>query len=199
MTQAGTQCSRKQTSTYCTQHKKIVDKGNTSTDLEPWIALKLPAPAEGNGKRNIQKIRTKLRNGPRKTDTAGTIYVYCLESERKRNLNYWKIGRTSRELDVRLSEWKHEHDDPIVLEFSIQAERNVAFVERLIHLYLAYARMIRYPQTKGNGFHSVWFLDPDEVIEEGKDRIAKNKHIEWFCLPINEAIDLIKVLVVCLF
>jgi hypothetical protein len=192
----GKQCTRNQPkdNTLCTQHQKQdKKKATTINDIEPWTLLKLPVPFEANGKSINQKIRTRLKRGPRKNDGAGWIYIYCLQHEQNQKLNYYKIGRTNRRVTHRMKEWDDIHKDQgkVKLIDSHHVEHGIDFCERLIHKYLAYCNMHRYPHNKG--FHSVWALDPNEVIDDGQQRkegeerpIAKNKHVEWFCEDITD-------------
>ena len=201
-TASGKQCSRARTKvekgvSYCTQHyKKRADTSKISIkEPEPWTTLGILAPYEANGVRILQKIRSKLKAGPDKTDRKGFIYIYHLAQER--HLDYWKIGRTEKSVDERMDQWQAEHNGHrVVLSRKYEVKYN-KFAEALIHLYLAYCRMHRYPFEKG--FHSVWALDPDEVIEDGQeipkaDRgkhkiVAMHKHIEWFKCKRDEMLD----------
>lgn len=202
MTNGGKQCSRPRTKTvngtsYCTQHyKSRKDKTKLSIkDMEPWVQLGIVAPFESNGARVLQKIRSKLKAGPAASDGKGYIYIYHLAHER--HLDYWKIGRTEQTVDSRLKQWQEEHKGHrVVLSRKYEVPYN-KWAESLIHLYLAYCRMHRYPY--GKGFHSVWALDPNEVIQDGqevpvdqrgKHKIAAmHKHIEWFKCKREEMLE----------
>jgi len=210
VTAKGTQCTRSNTKLFkgvpcCTQHynvasKKSADAPITTKTPEPWVSLQLSAPFASNGSKTIQKIRRKLQSGPKATDGPGTIYIYSIHSESK--LNYWKIGMTERDVDTRMNEWATEHKNKkIVLERTFIVKQNHAFIERVIHLYLAYCRMYRYPHK--SGFHSTWYLDPDEIINDGQqltstknhELVARRKHVEWFCAPIEKIYEVIKPII----
>lgn len=190
----GLQCTRTYKHTtlkgkhVCKQHLNA--QTTVKDKKEPWDLKALPAPNVENGKRTIQKIRTKLLKGPKTNDAGGAIYIYYLSAEQK--LTYWKIGKTRRNVDERLQEWAEEHKQEVVAYETFVVTKNLDFIEALIHVYLAYCNMHRYPH--GKGFHSVLSLH-NKVIKDGQEQqpgdterlVAKNKHVEWF----NERIDVI--------
>ena len=205
ITDSGKQCSRRRTKiedgvSYCTQHYKLrksSKKTTTIKDVEPWTEMGILVPYESNGVRILQKIRSKLRQGPKPTDGEGYIYIYYLEHERY--LNYWKIGRTQQNVDTRIQQWKDQHPGKKVILYSKTKVKYQAFVESLIHLYLSYCRMHRYPYK--DGFHSIWALDQDEVIVDGQEipkgerinhkLVAMHKHIEWFKCDKEEMMEVV--------
>jgi hypothetical protein len=117
----------------------------------------------------------------------GHIYIYFLPRERA--LNYWKIGRTQRSVEQRMKEWSSKYKLEVYAIY--KAERDVVQAESLIHLYLTYCRMYRYPSARG--YQSVYKLNPSEVIQDGQQCdpesgervVAKNKEIEWFCEDVE--------------
>jgi len=166
---------------------------NTKTTVssgEPWIL----EPDVRNGKRIIQRIRTKLLKGPKTDDEGGTIYVYYIQSEAK--LSYYKVGMTRRDVDKRMEEWADEHDTAIVVQCTFVVERNLEFIEKLIHTYLTYCNLHRTPHKRG--LHSVLSLH-GTIMEDGqqhtgdpKDRmVAKNKFKEWFASSLNDVLAVI--------
>lgn len=202
----GLQCTNKGVECHegahlCRIHYKKRTKVITTKEVEPWVTQKLPTPYEANGARVIQKIRSLLRKGPKKNDaTSGHIYVYYLA--REQTLSYWKVGVTNRSVGARLKEWRQERNQrDIVLECSYKLERGCKYVERLIHLYLAYCRMARYPHK--TGFHSVWYMDPSVVVNDGQQQeegdsgrlSPRAKLTEWFSAPLRDILDIIEPLV----
>lgn len=196
----GTQCTRrlKPGQELCFQHEKQ-DKEtlHKQNDAEPWTELDLPEPYKANGAAILQKIRTQLKKGPKKDDGAGFIYIYSLEHES--TLNYYKIGLTQRRVTTRMKEWSDIHNErkatQVVLHHQYQVVKGVKFCERLIHLYLKYCNMHRYPYK--DGYHSVYALPPNEVLKDGQEKpddddndkerlVAKSKCIEWFCEELTE-------------
>ena len=209
ITSSGKQCTRAKTKmdengvAYCTQHYKMRSNPTKSTvkETEPWDKLNLIDPFHANGSRVLQKIRSRLKAGPdKKKDGKGHIYIYHLAHER--HLNYWKIGRTKQSVDTRMQQWQDEHKKRRVVLFRQYSVQYNKHVESLIHLYMAYCRMHRYPYK--DGFHSVWALDPTEVIEDGQqipkeDRdkhktVAMHKHIEWFKCKEAELLQVVEQL-----
>lgn len=199
----GEQCTRKPSSesknkNYCKQHDKSnqTKKLATIEAVEPWVLLKFPEPDARNGKRYIQKIRTHLNKSnsfSKKDSQSGFIYIFCLAHERK--LNYYKIGYTERTVEERLEEWGEKHS-ALELCACFRVNSNAHQKESLIHLYLAYCRMYRYPNERG--FHSVYKLS-GEIIQDGQENtdekerlVAKNKEIEWFCAPLEEILSVVE-------
>jgi hypothetical protein len=207
MTREGRQCSRNGTTThtngrlFCTQHYSM-SKGTIATAAaapEPWVCLRLSSPVAQNGPHALQKLRTVLRRGPRKNDNvcSGFIYVYYLT--RDTGENYWKIGMTTRDdCSKRLAEWKRTYAKEAGFKvMRTYPTRAPQFAERLIHLYLYYCRMYRYPLERGkHGHHSVWAKD-NTVIADGQQlqqqppsqgravMVARRKNTEWFCVPLK--------------
>ena len=170
-------------------------------DPEPWTLLRfMNTPREENGGRVLQKLRTLLKKGPRKNRPLnGYIYLYYLQRDHQAGVcNYWKIGMTTRDdYEKRVAEWTATHaKDAGVTHRRTYATRHPEFAERIIHLYLHYCRMMRYPRTDARDrawLHSVWYHN-NAVIEDGQQRkdeegedklVAKNKHTEWFCEDLN--------------
>lgn len=201
-TGAGHQCTRRYKHTningvrLCGQHKNSQTTIHKKT--EPWTKKKLPAPSPENGIRVIQKIRRKILRGPKVSDGGGSIYIYSLKGESK--LNYFKIGKTERNADDRLKEWAYEHKREILCEKVYKVSKNVGFMEKLIHFYLAYCNMHRTPSKRG--FHSVYSLD-GTIIKDGQEHeddedrmVAKSKHIEWFHMKLEDVKQLVHTICV---
>lgn len=207
----GKQCTRKSTEEiakvrYCKQHaqvyKRKLGKAHNTTQREPWAMIGLPEPLPSNGSKVIQKLRRKLLHGPSHGDPAGSIYIYHFEDERK--LNYWKIGQTEGSVTERMKKWTAEHGKLATLYGSFNVIRNVRYIERIIQLYLMYCNMHRYPYLEpgyvGQQFHSVWALDPDEVIIDGQENqtqrlIALNKYVEWYKETIEYILSIVEPIV----
>jgi len=197
----GEQCTRnksKENKTFCAQHakgaaKKKITKVGT---VEPWTLLKLPVPDPRNGKRFIQKIRTHLNKTQQPNEPGGFIYIFYVPTDS--GPDYWKIGYTERPVEERLSEWSKIHKLKLYVSYSIK--KGVHQIESLIHLYLAYCRVYRYPSKRG--YHSVYKLSK-KVIKDGQEHeeddeerlVAKNKEIEWFCAPIDEILHYVEPIV----
>lgn len=201
LTQRGTQCSRRGTkehdgSLFCTQHYKMRCSARTVTaavgDPEPWACLRLSAPKAQNGPRALQKLRAALKRGPSKSDEARSGFVYVYRLRYDGGADYWKVGMTTRgDCGRRLAEWKATYaKEAGFTAIRTYATRAPRFAERLVHLYLHYCRMYRYPLERGKrGHHSVWALD-NRVIKDGqqtenrKGLVARRKNTEWFCAPL---------------
>jgi hypothetical protein len=155
----------------------------TTTTISPWIVLGIVSPSRLNTKATIKKITTKLRVGPDAKDNKGGE-IYCYYLPREVGKNYWKIGMTERSADKRLDEWSLEHGVRVVLKKKWRIRKHVKYAERIIHLYLQYARMYRMPVAgEKKGFRSI-MMDSKLVVEmeeEGeKIEQAVKKHVEWF-------------------
>lgn len=230
LTGEGKQCSRKHTKTLCvkatilkekrlcTQHYKSEVKKNASTketvavcvvgDPEPWTLLRFTLkPRATNGARALQKLRTLLKKGPRKNKPLnGYIYLYFLQRDVDAGQHdYWKIGMTTRDdYGKRVAEWKGAHAKGAgVTHRRTYPTSHPEFAERIIHLYLHYCRMMRYPRTDAEGkacLHSVWYRDRS-IIRDGQQQreeetdtklVAKNKHTEWFCEELDYIGDVVR-------
>lgn len=189
----GKRCTRKG-NPLCAQHQRLALTTTTTTcvgDVEPWTARGMPAPCvEKLRPHMLQKLRRKLKAGPRTTTAkSGSIYVYCLDGDEHANL--YKVGMTSSGVDKRLQAWARKHKGKVlrkVAEYVVLSD--VAWVERVIHLYLDYCRVYRYP-----GF-SVWAATGEPLVGENAapspppppphSLLAVEKMIEWFALPFTE-------------
>ncbi len=189
------QCSRQATQgTRCTQHapKEVVV-------IEPWTALKLPKPHSDNRNSVLNKLRTKLRQpAEKRSGGAGHLYIYYIAEEHDAGLMYWKIGMTERSVDVRLAEWSktHKHGATVLLAKSYRLRRWHKWVERVVHLYLNYCRVYRYPlvETKKESahFHSIWAATRKpcpESVDSEDTAPAMHKQVEWFYAECLEDLD----------
>lgn len=181
-THSGKQCSRSATvGTLCTQHHKS-SAGKHPTE-EPWAKLALPPPSEENGARHLQKLRLLLNKGPDKTkDGPGYIYAYYLKTDPKDT--FYKIGRTARSVKQRLSEWQEQHGGTkgvVKLKSSWKVPWN-KYCEKLIHLYLHYCRVARYPLSSQQGKYKTVLIIDGTIIEDCSDErtVAMRKQHEWF-------------------
>lgn len=191
--QDGEQCTRTKGAgqrLYCSHHAKSKKTLSTVKSVEPWTLLRLPEPDERNGKRFMQKIRTHLNTThpySKENPHSGSIYIFYLP--REKGLDFWKIGYTTRSVSERMEEWAEKYTLEVYREYEIPY--NVQKTESLIHMYLAYCRVYRYPTAKG--FHSVHKLS-GKVVEEGGEKrpSAKTKEIEWFHAPIKEILKYVE-------
>lgn len=158
---------------------------HTHTHMEPDTRL---------SKQALGKLRRRLQSGPRNSklnQTAGFIYVYALPDDAP--FTYFKVGRTEQPLKERMKQWSKTHGCTVELMASFGVDRNLAWCERLIHLYLDYCRMYRYPVDADDGkitYYNVWKTTgkPVTPFATGEPaRVAKNKHTEWF----NESLSVI--------
>jgi len=179
----------------CSQHsaRQTVD--------EPWTRLDLPEPSTDLRVGIRNKLRRKLETGPSEKDGKGAIYVYGFEHERQRQ--YWKIGMTQQTVEERMRQWSAEHGVEIDSVHQWHLGNNVKFCERVIHLYLDHVRIHRYPiETEEERhdqiiFRSKWAAT-GKWIDDGAptDRpVAKNKHVEWFCISLFAIFKIINAVV----
>ena len=199
-TQQGKQCTRRGKSidwsgkNVCKQHFFGHHAVISVRDPEPWEARGMAAPSDKLRTHVLQKLRRKLKNGPRPStprsgNRGGSIYVYCLEDDEHEHL--YKVGMTSDSVDKRLQAWARKHKGTTlkrVAEYYVG--QDVAWVERVIHLYLDYCRVYRYPRVRG-GLESVWAatgkpLNPDTPPVSPRSLLVTEKMIEWFALPFEE-------------
>lgn len=155
----------------------------------------------------VKKIERRLKSGPRTTDEPGHIYVYALQHEMDAQMDYWKVGMTTRAPEERAKEWsaKHHKTHTVVTQAVFHVPtRAVKHVERLIHLYLDYCRLYRYPLASG-AIRSVW-AHSGNLIEDkdGKEwaaqtpqerPVALHKMVEWFWISWKDLEPLIKELI----
>lgn len=161
-----TRCTRqtKNTSGYCYQH--------TAQETKKYAT----------------KYERLLEKGPTAKDEKGYIYVYRLLRDEREELSYWKIGRTSKTVKKRLSQWKGS-----VLKEYWEVPCN-KLAEKLIHWQLRESRIYRYEYEKGNQkairYHSV-YKSTGKVIPDSQNRAkdiengtwkaeGRKKHVEWF-------------------
>lgn len=210
---------------YCGHHLKMevvpviairdvepVRTSVTTVELAPWTKRGLPEPQlKLLDRKVLAKLRRRLSSGPSsKTDEPGCIYVYSLEHEAGHN--YWKIGMTTRSMEKRQKEWqsKHPHHTVVLKQCYDIPTKSVKFLERVIHLYLDYRRMYRYPITLGTKHRIVsvwkstgagvedaeWTAWNDWLVTHPKERLSgRSKLIEWFNLPWEQIAPLIESLV----
>lgn len=161
----GKPCKNKQ-EPYCRHHKPTGD--------EP--AYQFPVSVEGLSRRIQNKIQTRLEKPPSKSDGPGYLYVYTLETDS--HDSYYKIGRTARTPEKRLKEWK---GGILKKAYAVNHQKKA---ERLVHLYLDYARVYRYETP--DGYCSIWKDNGEPVGKRDARRKkahtleARKKHIEWF-------------------
>jgi hypothetical protein len=196
LTHAGKQCSRHAAAgdRVCKQHAKTAKVAVfTATATEPWVTRGMPAPALDKLRAHVvQKIRRKLRAGPRKDRSGGSIYVYRLVGDSHPDL--YKVGQTTGSVERRLASWARKHGSEVKRVAQYVVSQDVAWVERVVHLYLDYCRVYRYPLLNGGGLESVWAatgepLDPQSPPVSPRSRLVTEKMIEWFAAPFEQVID----------
>lgn len=99
-------------------------------------------------------------------------------------IDLYKVGMTTRSVKERIDEWREEHPKhKIVLMGSFPVDKNVEFVERIIHLYMSSIRCYRYPTECLTGFRTV-LMESNVMVDEEPDgtrlQPAMHKHCEWF-------------------
>lgn len=158
-TAKGKQCKRKG-EPFCYQH------GPKTADPVPPISL-VDCSAKGKS-----KILRRLHKGPRKSDGPGYIYVYTLPNDGSK---YYKVGRTRRDVDVRLKEWKGAQ---LKAAWPVKTQM---MAETLIHGYLDHIRCYRYAQDDGT-FSTVWKDTGEPVTKADASGKRKGiaKQVEWF-------------------
>jgi len=200
ITAAGTRCSRvgkhrnQCGEQVCQQHLWGIHKVISIKDVEPWVHRNMPEPALHLLRASVvQKLRRKLKQGPRPVTPrgigrgrGGSIYVYCLENDD--HLNLYKVGMTCENVDKRLQQWERKHKCKVRQVAQYVTLQDVAWVERVIHLYLDYCRVYRYPLLKG-GLHSVWAAtgEPlttstttEDEASAKRPLVVTEKMVEWF-------------------
>jgi len=192
VTQKDKPCGRrvKDGQSYCYQHKD--QKTTTITGL-PDARKKLP-----------RKCETSLKKGPTKKDSPGHIYVYSLLRDEKETDSYWKIGRTTQDVEKRLSQW---HGSRLKASYTVKYNK---LAEKLIHQVLDDVRVYRYQYMCGTDgtaerYHSTWkstgepLLDTQNRVEDLEKKTwklsAAEKHIEWFVCDWRTTEQVIKAIV----
>jgi hypothetical protein len=123
---------------------------------------------EGITPRIHKRIQARVKRGPSKTDGYGHIYVYELKSDEPGM--YYKIGRTARSVDKRLSKWK---DSCLVSSYRVEHNKMAEFI---IHAYLDDARVYRYDRN-----YVIWKSNGVPVLGGPVESTrGKKKEIEWF-------------------
>ncbi len=125
-------------------------------------------------KKKLSTVEKRLIKGPSKTDGPGYIYIYYLATDESDT--FYKIGRTSKTVEKRLSQWKGS-----ILKKSYYVNHQ-KLAERLIHMELDNVRVYRYTLEDGSRF-SIWKSDGKPVAEELPEGIKLSvltKEIEIF-------------------
>ena len=215
-----TRCTRKAThGDRCYQHAAPAGAGATVAAAAVVVTPVAPAPANAGANKNLppadspwpdpsgqlqrrilKKIATKQRLASR-PGKEGYVYVYSLQHEVGKD--YWKVGMTERnDYRKRLKEWTTVHAPAIVVCKAVYyTTANCKLLERLIHLYLDYCRMYRYPTDNPYEMVTVWKTNgkPVDAVVEAKPHqvVAKNKHKEWFNIDWPKLEELIQRLRAC--
>lgn len=179
---------------YCeaqTQKKKPCKnkalEGSTLCSVHGGVCTAINALAQKNRPAVIKKIGRRQQLP--KTKTPGFVYIFYLKHEKGKN--FWKIGKTIQ-LKKRMQEWNaHYGGKAVVVEKRLYKSDYCEFMERLIHLYLDYCRMHRYPIHTEDGieFHSVYSATGkviEDKVEEEERLVAMHKNTEFFHAPLKE-------------
>ena len=175
-------CKRKtkDASRYCYQHKK---QEKQVTLVLPGIDTPLPS-----------KCQTVMRRGASQKDGPGSVYIYKVHRDDREKLSYFKIGRTEREVETRISEWPGA-----VLVHSYKCKNN-RMAERMIHILLNEHRIYRYKYAKGTRYHSIWKKD-GSLVQDTQSRGStwkppvRGKETEWFIHPLKDCKRIIEAVV----
>jgi hypothetical protein len=177
-TTKGSKCKLKD-EPYCKYHKPIpIIKGFTLDITRCTTKIQ-------------KKLQTIMKKGPSKTDGKGHIYAYWLDCDEYDT--YYKVGRTSRDVDKRLKEWKGAI---YKVSWPVKYQK---LAEKLIHVYLDHVRVYRYELAK-NTICTIWKTsgepveDSDEDLKEKYKLEARTKMIEWFYMPWKELEKNIKMI-----
>lgn len=199
LTQEGKQCTRASKGMdwsgrhVCKQHLWGHQAIIAVRDVEPWDARGMPTPPAQLRAHVLQKLRRKLKAGPRSGSKGGSIYVYCLEEDDEEHEHLYKVGMTSDSVDKRLQAWARKHKGTTlkrVAEYVVS--QDVAWVERVTHLYLDYCRVYRYPRSDGKaGLESVWAATGKPLRTSAepvspRSLLVTEKMVEWFALPFEQ-------------
>lgn len=196
LTQAGKQCSRRASEGgVCVQHMAIRHSVISVREVEPWTLRSMPTPSDKLRAHVLQKLRRKLKAGPRPNTPrgrhkGGSIYVYCLVDD-EQGPHLYKVGQTTDAVERRLASWARKHSGREIKCCAIYVvNQDVAWVERVVHLYLDYCRVYRYPLVASGQLESVWAATGEPL--DGKQpasprsRLVSEKMIEWFAAPLED-------------
>jgi hypothetical protein len=114
----------------------------------------------------------RLGRGPTRSDGPGYIYVYRIEGKDAEG-NY-KVGRTIRAVEKRISEWPGA-----ILMYQRQTRYNI-LSESLIHILLGHYRM-HHCADCGKFWPASQKVPP--LCIEGR-RAHRHRQIEWFKRPL---------------
>jgi hypothetical protein len=176
----------------CRQHFVTQSTVISVREAEPWDQRGIPAPSKKLRLHILQKLRRKLKAGPKQAGKGGAIYVYCLEGDDYENL--YKVGMTSDSVDKRLQSWARKHKGTVLKRVAVYAiNQDVSWMERVIHLYLDYCRVYRYPRIMGTGLESVWAATGERLDTTAgcgppspRSLLVTEKMIEWFAAPFED-------------
>lgn len=182
-----------------------VEEKQVKQDQRPTVAAFSQKITDKLSTSQLRKLEQHLLSEPKASDSAGCIYIYSMSNEQ--GMNYWKVGTTKKEGDARLKEWDKLHKARILKRAVFKVEKNHNYIEKAIHLMLAYARMRRMPVKDENVMLSQWYHGSKAYIEDKNfdylmakyetfeamlAQREKKHHKEWFAAPIEEVEDVCK-------
>ena len=234
-TQKGTRCSKNgkcfsaiSQKNLCTQHKnkedadmldqaaeKEKEKQTVEDVLQKQLTVeKFDIPTRRLSEVQLSNLKRHLQKQAKASDGPGHIYIYSLANEQ--GMEYWKVGTTKKDADERLKEWETEHGVRILKKAAVKVNGKHKYIERLIHLYLAYCRMIRMPIKDEKVMLSKWYslsrrrgaaetidgmiedrhyqdlIEKYKTLEAVLEKRAKKHHQEWFCAPIETIMQVVE-------
>ena len=129
-----------------------------------------------NDKEIQNKILKCINKKPSESDGAGYVYGFNRDNE-----NFMKIGRTGRDSDIRIREWKGNK------LFSIQTIYNKK-LERLVHLFFHYGRISITLNTKTETVRKCYNYENN--YSHCNNSSFHKREIEWFNekVKINDVI-----------
>jgi hypothetical protein len=141
-------------------------------------------------KKRADKVAAHLKKNPTKADKPGFIYVYSIKADKRvKGAKYYKIGKTTRNVEERLKE--HEKRSDIILEYAFWT-KHCGYTERLLHLIFDKQRIYRYRLPEGERkLCSIWkhnrtpVTSADSALKSKYGFKGAKKHIEWFLLKWN--------------
>lgn len=102
-----------------------------------------------------QKFWNILRSDPSESDGKGYVYGFTLETDNNTKTQSWiKLGRTQRDPNVRVSEWRGK------MKFCVETKFNKK-LERLIHLLFSFANKHRLEPDRCNEIE--WFCFDEDI------------------------------------
>jgi len=161
--------------------------------VAPWARLGFPTPPTENDTRTLNRLRAvfltlegrALGDSDLVLGGRGHIYIFWCTGDD----GYYKIGKTARGSPrKRLAEWRRRIGGGDMQFLSWPVSYGVDVAERLVHLYLHYCRVRRYPAIEPRGLYkSFWWRDRTPITDDGQwervyaiDTRRSAAQCEWF-------------------